>query len=356
MTDNQGVDGMSTTEKMVEPIDWKKVENYLRKSIPELPEGKMDVRQFSEGYSNLTYLVRIGTWEGVLRRPPFGEVPPRAHDMEREYRMLEKVNPVFPLAPKPYIYCEDPEVMDKHFYVMEKKQGVVIDDQLPESYGSSEQVGEAISKNVIRTLVQLQSIDYREAGLASMGKPEGFMERQVKGWIKRYSQSKTEEIPALEELEQWLSANIPVNPETTIVHNDFKLNNMVLDQEDPGKAVGILDWELSTIGDPLSDLGSTVAYWGEPDDPDMGINIVTSQPGFFSRKEFIEEYAKQSGRDVSNVNYYVTFGFYKLAVILQQIHYRWKIGEIDDDRFSNLNQAVSNLMDMANLTRNGQLI
>lgn len=343
-------------EKMQDSIDWTKVEKYLRKSLKDLPAGELQVKQFSEGYSNLTYLLTIDGWEGVLRRPPFGEVPPKAHDMEREYRMLEKVNPVFPLAPKPFVYCEDPEVMDKHFYIMEKKQGIVIDEEIPASYGTSEEAGPRISKNVIQTLVQLQSIDYKKAGMADMGKPEGFMERQVRGWIKRYQHSKTEEIPDLEKLEEWLMAEIPSNPETTIVHNDFKLNNMVLDENDPGVTKGILDWELSTIGDPLSDLGSTVAYWGSPDDPDMGINIVTSQPGFYSRREFIDEYAKQSGRDVSKVDYYVTFGFYKLAVILQQIHYRWKTGEIDDDRFEHLNSAVSNLVDMANLTRSGKII
>ena len=344
------------TSKVQDSIDWGKVEQHLRKSIPNLPEGKLNVRKFSEGYSNLTYLLSVDDWEGVLRRPPFGEVPPKAHDMEREYRMLEKVNPVFPLAPKPYVYCEDPAIMDKHFYVMEKKQGVVIDDTLPESYGSSEQAGPKISRTVIQTLAQLQDIDYKQAGLAGMGKPEGFLERQVRGWIKRYDHSKTDTIPHLADLENWLSANLPVNQETTIVHNDFKLNNMVLDERDPGKAVGILDWELSTIGDPLSDLGSTVAYWGQPEDPDMGINIVTSQKGFYSRREFVEEYAKTSGRDVSNINYYVTFGFYKLAVILQQIHYRWKTGEIDDDRFGELNIAVRNLFEMANQTRNNQLL
>lgn len=344
------------TSKVQDSIDWGKVEQHLRKTIPNLPAGKLNVRKFSEGYSNLTYLLSIDDWEGVLRRPPFGEVPPKAHDMEREYRMLEKVNPVFPLAPKPYVYCEDPAIMDKHFYVMEKKQGVVIDDTLPESYGSSEQAGPKISRTVIQTLAQLQDIDYKQAGLAGMGKPEGFLERQVRGWIKRYDHSKTDTIPHLADLENWLSANLPVNQETTIVHNDFKLNNMVLDERDPGKAVGILDWELSTIGDPLSDLGSTVAYWGQPEDPDMGINIVTSQKGFYSRREFVEEYAKTSGRDVSNINYYVTFGFYKLAVILQQIHYRWKTGEIDDDRFGELNIAVRNLFEMANQTRNNQLL
>jgi len=342
--------------KIQDAINWEIVEQHLRKSIPDLPNGKLNVRQFSEGYSNLTYLLNIDDWEGVLRRPPFGEVPPKAHDMQREFRMLEKVNPVFPLAPNPYVYCEDPAIMDKHFYVMEKKQGVVIDDVLPENYGGSEQAGPKISQTVIQTLAQLQAIDYKKAGLAEMGKPEGFLERQVKGWIKRYDHSKTESIPQLSELEQWLAANLPKTQETTIVHNDFKLNNMVLDAQDPGKAVGILDWELSTIGDPMSDLGSTVAYWGQTDDPDMGINIVTSQKGFYTRREFVEAYANASGRDVSNINYYVTFGFYKLAVILQQIHYRWKIGEIDDDRFGELNIAVRNLIEMANETRRNNLL
>lgn len=337
-------------------IDWEKVESFLRNSIRNLPEGKMDVQQFSEGYSNLTYLLKIGNWEGVLRRPPFGEIPPKAHDMEREYRMLKKVNPVFPLAPKPFVYCDDREVMDKHFYVMEKKQGIVVDEKIPSVYGDSEKAGPAISKNVIDTLVQLQSIDYKEAGLTEMGKPEGFMERQVKGWIKRYNNAKTEEVADLKELEGWLAANIPINSETTIVHNDFKLNNMVLDENDPGIATGILDWELSTIGDPLSDLGSTIAYWGQESDPDMGINIVTSQPGFYSRREFVEEYAKQSGRDLANIDYYVTFGFYKLAGILQQIHYRWKTGEIEDERFRHLNKAVANLVEMANRARRGEVL
>jgi len=328
-----------TNEKTKETIDWKKLEQYLRKSINGLPSGKLEVEKFSEGYSNLTYLLKINEWEGVLRRPPFGKVPPKAHDMEREFKMLEKVNPVFPLAPKPFVFCEDPEIMDKHFYVMEKKQGVVIDDKLPEKYGDSTIAGPQISKNVISTLVQLQSINYIDAGLAGMGKPEGFLERQVSGWIKRYGASKTEEIPHLEELELWLMSNLPINPETTIVHNDFKLNNMVMDAEDPSKT-----------------LGSTVAYWGQSNDPDMGINIITDQPGFYKRREFIQEYSSQSGRDVSQISYYVAFGFYKLAVILQQIHYRWKIGAISDERFGELNKAVSNLIDMSNLTRTNQLL
>lgn len=358
MTDPEGrtIEMNHQTEMAKEEVNWLKVEKYLRNSIEHLPDSEMSVQQFSEGYSNLTYLLKIGDWEGVLRRPPFGKVPPKAHDMEREYRILEKVHPVFSLAPKPYVYSEDPKVMDKHFYVMEKKPGIVIDDKLPSLYGSSIQAGPAISEGIISTLVQLQAIDYKEAGMSGMGKPEGFLERQVNGWIKRYENSKTDEIGYIAELEKWLKNELPTTKETTIVHNDFKLNNMVLDEQTPGVVNGVLDWELSTIGDPLSDLGSTVAYWGAKSDPNMGINIVTDQPGFYSRREFVEAYAKKSGRDVSDINYYVTFGFYKLGVILQQIHYRWKIGELKDDRFAEMDVPIENLFAMANDARAGRLL
>ncbi len=344
------------TKNLPNSINWKKLEQYLRTAIPEIPQGELEARKFSEGYSNLTYLLKIGDWEAVLRRPPFGKIPPKAHDMNREYRILAKVNPVFTYAPKPYVYCEDPSIMDKHFYVMEKKQGIVIDDELPKQYNNSEIAGPMISNSVIRTLVELQSVDYKSAGLQDIGRPQGFLERQVLNWIKRYASAKTENISNIEGLEKWLKENLPENPETTIVHNDFKLNNMIFDENSPSRVVGVLDWELSTIGDPLSDLGATVAYWGQQDDPDMGINIITDQPGFYSRRAFVEEYANLSGRDVSNIAYYVTFGFYKLAVILQQIHHRWKIGAVDDERFGGLNIAVANLVEMANLTRTNQLL
>lgn len=337
-------------------IDWSKLEEYLRKSLKGIPDGNMEVKKFSEGYSNMTYLLQVGDWEGVLRRPPFGEVPPKAHDMQREFTILNHVHSVFPLAPQPFVYSEDPAIMDKHFYVMEKKQGIVLDGQLPTSYGSSEKAGPLISNNIIETLIQLQSIDYQQAGLAKLGKPEGYLERQVNGWIKRFDHSKTDTYSHVAELENWLKANRPLTSDTTIVHNDFKLNNLVLDEKDPGKTTGVLDWELATIGDPLTDIGSTVAYWGQTGDPDLGINFISNQPGFYSRREFVEAYARKSGRDVSDISYYVAFGFYKLGVILQQIYYRWKTGELDDDRFETLNGAVSNLFEMANLTRANRLL
>ena len=334
-----------------EQMDWGKIEDFLRKAITNLPHEEMEVKKFSEGYSNLTYLITFGDWQGVLRRPPFGKVPPKAHDMKREFQILKKIHPVFPLAPQAYVFSDDLTVLDKNFYVMEKKEGIVIDGELPEGYHDSRKVGPLISQSIIENLILLHSVDYQKSGLSNFGKPEGFVERQVHGWIKRYENSRTDDIQHQVELEGWFKANIPATTSATIVHNDFKMNNLVFDEQLLGKINGVLDWELSTIGDPLTDVGSAVAYWGEADDPDIGISIVSDQPGFFSRREFIDVYSKLSGRDMSEISFYVAFGFYKLAVILQQIYYRWKIGELKDERFHDLNRAVSNLFELAHLTR-----
>jgi len=339
-----------------EQILWEKVEEYLRIHIDELSNHPMQVKKFSEGYSNLTYLVRIGDWEAVLRRPPFGPVAPKAHDMEREYRILKKLHPVFPLAPKPYVFCEDPSIMDKHFYVMEKKNGVVLDDQLPPEYEANEQTCRIVSETVVNTLVQLHAIDCEAADLLDLGHPDGYLERQVHGWIKRYHQTKTDEIRVVGEIEKWLLENIPVSPSATIVHNDLKLNNMMLSPDDPSKAVAVFDWELCTIGDPLTDLGSSLVHWAEKGDPETGLTSITTNQGFISRREFLEQYATKSQRDVSQIDYYLTFAFYKLAAILQQIYYRWKQGQAKDERFSKLNEGINNLMQMAFQAKNKQLL
>ncbi len=340
-----------------EKINWKRVEEYLRKNISNIPKNKsMKIKKYTEGYSNLTYLIRFGDWEGVLRRPPIGDIPFRAHDMKREYDILEKLNPTFNLAPKPYIYSENNEIMDRHFYVMEKKTGFVLDNKLPDEYLDVKEVGSLISKNMIQTLVQLQTIDYEEVGLSNFGMPNGYLERQINGWIKRYDNAVTDDYPSLPELEAWFIKNRPTANDATIVHNDFKLNNLVFDTEEVGKIIGVLDWELATIGDPLTDFGTTIAYWGEASDLDLGVSVLTDTSDFYSRRDMVEAYANESRRDVTNISYYVAFGFYKLAVILQQIYNRWKIGELKDERFKNSNQAVANLFEMADLTRRNKLL
>ncbi|MFC2948035.1 phosphotransferase family protein [Virgibacillus sediminis] len=343
-------------EKTVHAIDWANVEKYLRAHIEGLPDREMRVQKFTEGFSNLTYMIQIGDWKAVLRRPPFGYIPPKAHDMQREYRILEKIHPVYPYAPKPYIYSEDDEIMDKHFYLMEKKDGVVVDREIPEEFGNYPDVGKQMSEAIIAALSQLQNIDVKEAGLESLGKPDGYVERQVVGWKKRLDRAKTSGLRNVEDLEKWLADNIPENNKVSVIHNDFKLNNMMFDRDDPGKIIGVFDWEMATIGDPLTDLGSTLAYWSGEGDPYTGISSITSMPGFYSRREFLERYTKVSGMDVSNMDFYLTFGFYKLAGIMQQLYHRWEIGEVKDDRFSTLQQGVNNLIEMAEEAKDNKLL
>ena len=324
-------------------INWTEFEAYLRDQL-NLEDDPIEVKQFSEGYSNLTFLIKIGEWESVMRRPPFGKIPPKAHDMEREYKLLEKINPVFSLAPKPYLCEHNTNIMDKPFYIMEKKNGVVLDETIPQEYSSIPTIKKIISESTVDTLVQLHDINYQIAGLQDMGRPDGYLERQVHGWIKRYHNSKTDEIAGYHDIEKWIMSNIPNSPLPTIVHNDYKLNNMMLSTIDPGKVVGVFDWEMSAIGDPLTDLASAIAYWKDENDPFTAINSVTTLGGFISRKEFIERYAKKSNRDLSNFHFYLTFAYFKIAVILQQIYYRWKEGHLADERFSSLNEGINNLM------------
>ena len=267
--------------------------------------------------------------------------------MKREFDILSKLNRFFSLAPKPFLYCDDPVIMDRHFYVMEKKDGVVIDDSLPMEYVENPRTGELVSTAVIDTLLQLHSVDYKEAGLEMIGYPNGYLTRQIHGWIKRYQNCKTEDIAGVETLEKWLINHIPTSPDPTIVHNDFKLNNMMFSPQNPSEIVGLFDWELSTIGDPLTDLAVMLAYWKEEGEADTGLTSVTTGLGFASRKEMLERYAKKSRRDVGQIDFYLSFAFYKIAVILQQIYYRWKIGEAKDERFSKLSEGIENLMKQA---------
>jgi aminoglycoside phosphotransferase (APT) family kinase protein len=335
------------SSKNEQQINWDRVERYLKENILILSKSPIEITPYTAGYSNLTFLVGIGEWSAVLRRPPFGPIPKKAHDMEREYQILKNLHSVFPLAPKPYLYCENPEIMDKHFYIMEKKEGVVIDDSLPDSFEDNYRTRQLISDAAVNTLVHLHSIDYQGANLDNIGRAEGYLERQVNGWVQRYHTAKTDEIRGVDHIEKWLIENIPTSYKPTIVHNDFKLNNMMFAKGNPREVVGVFDWEMCTIGDPLTDLGAALAYWAEPGEPETGLISVTGNPGFYSRRDFLEMYAKRSGRDVSNVDYYISFAFYKIAVILQQIYYRWLSGNAKDDRFSKLGEGILNLMNLA---------
>ncbi len=337
-----------------EELDKEILAAFIRKEIADLPAGQLVLEQFGAGHSNLTYLVRIGDWEAVLRRPPLGPVAPKAHDMEREYRILSSLYPHFPQTPRPYFFSEDCSIVGSPFFVMERRKGIVLDTDFPQEIPYSKEIGQKISEVMVDTLVALHQIDVKETGLLELSKPAGFMERQVSGWIGRYERAKTDEVKEVEELKQWLLQHIPISQAPTIIHYDYKLNNAMF-SDDFTQMTGLFDWEMSTIGDPLADLGVAMGYWLEADDPELlkkgfGKPPVTVLDGFYTRDEFINRYAKKSERDVSTINFYLTFAYFKLAVIGQQIYYRYQKGQTNDPRFAHFDKLIRSLIQYALLT------
>jgi aminoglycoside phosphotransferase (APT) family kinase protein len=325
------------------------LEKFLREKIKALPGSKLEISQFSAGHSNLTYQLKVGDWEAVLRRPPLGQVAPKAHDMEREYKILSQLSPIFSVAPRPFLFSNNVDIVGSPFFLMERKKGIVIDTYFPEGIKVTDELCHHLSEVMVEKLVELHAIDYKQTTLAEISKPEGFMERQVHGWIGRFERANTEEIDVMESLENWLIDNLPKKHESAIIHYDYKFNNAMFN-EDLSEMVGLFDWEMTTVGDPLADLGVAMSYWNQVDDPKLlikglGITPVTAiYEGFLTRKEFIELYAKKSGRDISNFNFYLTFAYFKLATIGQQIYYRYKKGQTNDPRFANFNKFVKNLI------------
>ncbi|MGG3561137.1 phosphotransferase family protein [Neobacillus rhizosphaerae] len=325
------------------------LEKFLRETIDTLPAGPLEILQFSAGHSNLTYQLKMGEWEAVLRRPPLGPVAPKAHDMEREYKILSELNPIFPVAPKPILFSENLEIVGSPFFLMERKNGTVIDTSFPEGTQVTKELCRHLSEVMVEKLVELHAIDYKQTGLSLISKPQGFMERQVHGWISRYERAKTDEIASVETLKKWLIDHIPKEHESTIIHYDYKFNNAMFNEQFTDM-VGLFDWEMTTVGDPLADLGVAMGYWNQSDDSNLIIKGLGREPvtavydGFLTRNQFIELYAKKSGRDISNFNFYLTFAYFKLAVIGQQIYYRFKKGQTTDMRFANFNHFVKNLI------------
>ena len=342
-----------------EGFDAGAVERVLREKIDGLPAGQLVIEQFPSGASNLTYLLKVGEWEGVLRRPPMGPIPPKAHDMGRESGILSKLNAAYPLAPKSYFFTDDEDIIGAPFYVMEKRTGVVLDESFPEGVEHDEALCRGISHAVVDTLVELHAVDPWKAGLGDLGRPEGFLKRQTEGWIGRYDKAKTDEIEEVAALTGWLEKNVPESPEPTIIHNDYKLNNLVLDPDDLTNVRAVLDWEMATVGDPLFDLAVSLSYWIEPNDPDdlkAVLPTVTATPGFMTRGEIIDRYAERSGRDLAEMHWYVVFGYFKLAAILQQIFARWKNGQTEDERFADFGGRVRTLILHAEtLSRTGKV-
>ncbi|WP_412030074.1 phosphotransferase family protein [Deinococcus yunweiensis] len=308
----------------------------------------LEVEQFPGGFSNLTYLVRMGDHEYVLRRSPLGPVPKGAHDMAREAHLLEKVAPVLPVAPHPVLVVEDASVIGSPFYLMERRHGAVVRTSLPPAFAAQPDAPRRMSEALADTLADLHAVDIDAAGLRGIGRPEGFNRRQVEGWAGRWRRARealkdTGDLPPLSDLRDelviaWLEAHTPPESAHTLVHNDFKLDNLMLDPADPGRVTALLDWEMTTVGDPLVDLGLTLTYWTMPEQPGRVPSAVGAHvPGFLSREELIARYESRSARHVtSSIPWYEVLGHFKLAVIVIQIFARYRAGQTSDPRFAPL--------------------
>ncbi len=328
-----------------EELDAARLEMWISENLPDFT-GSLVIEQFPGGHSNLTYLLRVGEQELVLRRPPFGNRVKSAHDMGREYRVLSKLCRVYGPAPRPYAYCEDEAVIGAPFYLMERRRGLVIRNAPPAGVTLDPPQVRRICEAVIDNLATLHGVDYEAAGLSDLGKPEGYATRQVEGWIKRYQNAKTDEHPEIERIMPWFTERIPTESGAAVVHNDYKFDNLMLDPQDPTRIVAVFDWEMCTIGDPLMDLGNTLAYWVEANDEHPlhpGAFSVTKLEGAMTRREIAARYGEQTGRDVSHLLFYYCFGLFRLAVILQQIYWRYANGHTHDERFAHFNQSVAML-------------
>ena len=337
-----------------EELDADRLRAYLQAQLPQEGAGtELVIEQFPGGHSNLTYLVRWGGHDYVLRRPPFGSQVKSAHDMGREYRVLSHLAPVYDKAPRPVLWCTDLDVIGAEFYLMERVHGVILRKEPPAGTTIDAALARRLSEMIVDTLAELHAVDYEAAGLGDFGKPSGYVERQVAGWSKRYTGSQTDAIPAVDEVATWLATHLPPDHPGTLIHNDFKFDNLVLDPADLTRVRGILDWEMSTLGDPLMDLGTSLCYWVDASDPALMHQIrfgPTHLPGMMSRTDLAARYGEKSGRDVSNIVFYYVFGLFKTAVVAQQIYYRFHQGLTKDQRFATMIIGVRALAEKARIS------
>ncbi len=330
-----------TTE--IRPGEELNVENlaeYLRSEL-SLNKGEIEIAQFPAGSSNLTYLIKIGDEEFVLRRPPFGNQVKSAHDMAREFNVLSKLSNIYKPAPKPLLYCKDENIIGSEFYLMQRRKGLIIRGKSPEILENSKDLQREVCESFIENLATLHSLDWQKIGLE--GKPEDYAKRQVEGWTKRYSDAKTDENIELEKTIEWLNAEVPESKGAALIHNDYKFDNVMLNPNDLTEIIAVLDWEMATIGEPLMDLGTTLAYWMSKDSGAEMLSMPFNPRVLMeniSRCELAEIYAEKSGRDISEMLFYYVFGIFKIAVIAQQIYFRFAKGFTQDKRFANFNHFV----------------
>ena len=345
----------TNTVRPGEELDTERLSGFLASHL-DISVDDIVVEQFPAGSSNLTYLVRVGVEEYVLRRPPLGNTVKTAHDMGREFNVLSKLSVVYASAPKPLVFCYDESVIGSEFYLMERRNGLIIRGSVPPAVAggaightdleTSQDFRTLVCKSFINNLADLHALDYKAAGLDDLGHPSGYPRRQVEGWTKRYFAAKTNEWSDLERAIGWLNENIPAESGAALVHNDYKFDNIMLDPADLTTITAVLDWEMVTIGDPLMDLGTTLGYWMSADAGEEMLNMPFNPRVLMeniSRQELVEMYGRASGRDVSNILFYYVFGTFKIAAICQQIFARYVKGFTQDKRFAGFDKFVAAL-------------
>ena len=325
-----------------EELNQKKLKTFLlAKDLIADVQSELTISQFSNGFSNLTYLLNIEDTEYVLRRPPFF-APKRGHDMGREYKVIHNLNKVLSKTPKAFAYTEDIAIIGAPFYIMSKVAGQILTAKEAQRRQVTPNEFKTISNTWLDTFVAFHTIDYKAAGLIDLGRPEGYVERQVTNWSKQYVAAATDNVPSAEKVMTWMQKNQPKQYVHTLIHNDFKYDNVVFKDDSWKEITAILDWEMCTLGDPLMDLGTSLGYWTTATDPDImkqGLQSPTVMVGNPSRTEIVQQYALKSRRNIDHLTFYYAYGLFKIAVIAQQIYYRYKHGHTSDPKFAFLNKA-----------------
>ena len=327
-----------------EQMDWPRLEAWLQGNVPDL-EGAMEVAQFPGGHANLTYCVSFGGRELVVRRPPHGTIAPGAHDMRREYRVLSGLSPLFDRAPRAFGFCEDESVIGAPFVVIERRRGVVVRTEIPESLAKQPDVQRRLTTALVDAMIDLHRVDPKRAGLEKLGRPDGFVERQVKGWNQRFHLATDRPDALFDETHAKLVASMPTSKQVSIVHNDFKFDNCMFDPANPDRVQSIFDWDMATLGDPLVELGTLLGYWPRGADNRAGSpTIALDMSAFPPASELVARYAA-AGFDVSDLRWYEAFALWKLAVVLQQLFRRYETGQSADERFARFGAAIPQLLE-----------
>lgn len=325
-----------------EGLAWDRIERHLREGLPDTLDldGPFEVLQFPNGNANLTYMVRFGDTELVLRRPPFGDIAPGAHDMKREYRVLSVLWQIFDGAPRAYLFCDDADIAGADFFVMERRRGEVIRGVIPPTMRHHPDVGRRIGLALVDAIAEFHLLNPAAVGLETLGRPDGFVERQVGGWRTRWDLVADPAYDdAMIDLHQRLAGSLPEPQRVSFVHNDLKLDNCMFDPSDPDRVISFFDWDMTTLGDPLVDLGTLLNYWPDPADPPEATRVGhdgMEGMGLPTRNEVTARYGEATGLDVEAANWYDAFAQWKTATVVQQLHHRWVVGDSTDERMETI--------------------